>query len=157
MLFISAKIVFSLIKRIGNMATIMSKIANNNEKLTTKLSIKGNDELDAMATSFNRMTETLEIQKTKDQETTWKTTNITDITTSLTGTRDLEALGQTLLSKLVPLLDCSYAVFYVKDFDSPRYKYLASFAANKKELIKKVIEPGKVYLDKPSSKNDQLS
>src|SRR5690606_34022335 len=103
MLFISAKIVFSLIKRIGNMATIMSKIANNNEKLTTKLSIKGNDELDAMATSFNRMTETLEIQKTKDQETTWKTTNITDITTSLTGTRDLEALGQTLLSKLVPL------------------------------------------------------
>ena len=146
MLFISAKIVFSLIKRIGNMATIMSKIANNNEKLTTKLSIKGNDELDAMATSFNRMTETLEIQKTKDQETTWKTTNITDITTSLTGTRDLEALGQTLLSKLVPLLDCSYAVFYVKDFDSPRYKYLASFAANKKELIKKVIEPGEGLL-----------
>ncbi|SOC22648.1 two-component system chemotaxis sensor kinase CheA [Ureibacillus xyleni] len=140
--FISLKTIFSLTRRVASMATLMSNIANKREKLTTKIDIIANDELDEMAASFNRMTDTLEVQITKDKETTWKQTNITDITTSLTGTRDLETLGKTLLSKLVPLINSSYAVFYVKDFDSSRFKYLASYAADENCQIKKIIEPG---------------
>ena len=85
------------------MSAIMSNIANGKTDLSTKVEVISNDEIDDVATSFNRMTESLEEQRKKEQELTWTKTNIAEITTSLNGTHDLETLGEYIPFKGCPI------------------------------------------------------
>ena len=88
----------------------------------------------------------LEEQRKKEKELTWTKTNIAEITTSLSGTHDLETLGHTFLSKVVPLMKSSHAVFYVKDPDEhnnePIYRLISSYAFKERKHITNTIRLG---------------
>ncbi|TSI09670.1 response regulator [Lysinibacillus sp. BW-2-10] len=142
--FICMKNILSIFKRMSSMTNIMGAISNGHINLGTKVEVISNDEFDAIATSFNQMTDTLDIQMNKEKELTWKKSNINDITTNLTGKLDIPMFGQTLLSKLVPLVDSSHALFYVKDMhtnSNQLFKHVSSYASNEK-LAKQSIKLG---------------
>ncbi|TSI09667.1 response regulator [Lysinibacillus sp. BW-2-10] len=137
------KSIFSIFNRMSSMSKLMSDIANGKSDLYTKVEVIGNDEFDEIANSFNRMTETLESQMNREKDLTWINSNITDISTNLTGKHDLECLGSTLLSKLVPLVNSNQAVIYIKDIENANnqsFKYLSSYAFHEKS-IKQLIRP----------------
>lgn len=146
MIFIQFGIIRSLSSRLIYISSVMSNVANGNLALDTKVKIKSDDEIDQVALSFNQMTESLAEQRIKEQELTWAKTNIADITTSLTGTHDLETLGRIFLSKVVPLVQSSHAVFYVKDLNNKEidssFKLVSSYAFKERKSSSNVIRSG---------------
>ncbi|MFS0862438.1 response regulator [Fredinandcohnia sp. 179-A 10B2 NHS] len=138
--------VWSISKQLTSMAGIMSDIANGSVELNTKVEVKSKDEIFDVASSFNKMTRTLANQIEKDQQLTWAKTHIAEITTSLSGTPDLESLAQTFLSKTVPLVESSHAVFYSRDIngkaEEPTFKLLASYALKERKQISNIVRTG---------------
>ncbi|WP_428911885.1 response regulator [Niallia sp. Krafla_26] len=145
-LWILYKSIWTLSTRLNKMSSIMSNVANGKTDLNTKVEVLSNDEIDDVARSFNRMGETLLEQMQKEQELTWTKTNLADITTSLSGVHDLETLGRTFLSKVIPTVEAAHAVFYVKDMDpkseDKMYKLLASYAFKKRKHVTNTIQAG---------------
>lgn len=136
--------VWSLANRLSKVSNIMTSVANGKENLSTKIAIQSNDEIDEVANSFNKMTESLDEQRIIEQNMTWIKTNIADITTSLTGIHDLTNLSRSFLSKIIPLVDASHAVFYVKDINDqePVYRLLSSYAYIERENDISSFKPG---------------
>jgi two-component system, chemotaxis family, sensor kinase CheA len=134
--------VWTFALRLSKVSGIMTNIADGSD-LSKKIEVKGTDEIDDIAQSFNRMTETLEEQKAKEQNVLWVKSNSAEIITSISGTHSLESLSQTFLSKVVPLLDSCHAVMYVKDSENqigePVFKLLASYASIEDENHPKTI------------------
>ncbi|WP_010283599.1 response regulator [Bacillus timonensis] len=142
-----SKSILTLSSKLNKVSTVMKKVANGQADLSTKVEVVANDEIDEVASAFNRMTDSLEDQMKKEQELTWAKSNIAEITTSLTGKKDLESLAQTFLSKTVPLVESSHAVFYVKDMDISedervRFKLLASYAFKERKNFSNIIHLG---------------
>ncbi|NWQ44411.1 response regulator [Bacillus sp. EB106-08-02-XG196] len=137
--------VWTFALRLSKVSGLMTNIAEGSD-LSKKIEVKGTDEIDDIAQSFNRMTETLEKQMAKEQNILWVKSNSAEIITSISGTHNLESLSRTFLSKVVPLLDSSHAVMYVKDsgnqIGEPVFKLLASYASIEGENHPKTISPG---------------
>ena len=140
------RIISKLTSRLNSMSTVMSDVARGNTDLSTKVEVISSDEIDEVAQSFNLMADSLEVQMKKEKELTWTKTNIADITMNLSGTHDLETLGKTFLSKIVPLVESSHAVFYVKDPDSKNsettYKLVSSYAFKVRKHMTNTIRLG---------------
>lgn len=140
---------FSITKRMTSMSKLMRYIANGDMELTTKVDVIANDEFDEIAKSFNQMTDTLESQIEKEKELTWKKSNIAEISSNLTGSHDLDSLGNILLSKIVPLVESSHAVFYVKNIDgknNQHFNLISSYALKESKHFPKKLEPGEGLL-----------
>ncbi len=140
-MFILLRTILPFTKRVSSMAKIMSDISSGSGTLDRKVEVLSSDEFDEMANSFNQMTSTLAEQMKKEQEIIWKKTHIADITTQITGTNDLETLGNTLLSRVVPLVNSSYAVFYVKDLgyeNTNSYQLISAYGLKDREQIKTI-------------------
>ncbi len=122
--------IWSFSSRLNRTASVMSGIANGELALTTEVEVKGKDEFDEVATSFNQMTDSLAEQMKKQKELTWTKSNIAEITTSISGARNVESLAETFLSKIVPLVRGNHAVFYVVDAEEEEaiFKLRASYA-----------------------------
>ncbi|WP_052130244.1 response regulator [Ureibacillus sinduriensis] len=140
--------VLSFTRRITTMSKIMKNIAAGKISLTTKIDVISNDEFDGVANSFNQMTDTLDKQIQIEKELTWRKSHIAEISSSITGKRDLEKLGKTLLSKVVPLIEGNYAVFYVRDIKTHNNEvfHLISTFALQPQALKKTIQPGEGLL-----------
>ncbi|MBS4197759.1 response regulator [Lederbergia citri] len=145
-LWILYKSIWTLSTRLNKMSSIMSNVANGNTDLNTKVEVLSNDEIDEVARSFNQMGDSLIEQMKKQQELTWTKTNIADITTSLSGVHDLETLGSTFLSKVVPTVEAAHAVLYVIDIDAKNedimYKLLSSYAFKERKHVTNTIQAG---------------
>ncbi|MBB6446896.1 response regulator [Bacillus benzoevorans] len=132
--------------RLKSMSSVMNSIATGKTGLSSRVQVSGNNEMDTVAESFNFMAETLEQQQQKEQELTWMKTNLAQITAMLSGTHDVETLGRTFLSKLVPLVESSHAVFYVQDMEEPNgkplYRMAASYAFQERKHGINTIRPG---------------
>jgi two-component system, chemotaxis family, sensor kinase CheA len=137
--------VWTFALRLSKVSGILTNIANGSD-LSKKIEVKGTDEIDDIAHSFNRMTETLKEQMAKEQDLLWVKSNSADIITSISGTHNLESLSRTFLSRVVPLLDSYHAVMYAKDNGNqtgePIYNLLASYASIEGEKHPKTILPG---------------
>ncbi|MBD8067390.1 response regulator [Bacillus sp. PS06] len=137
--------VWRISTRLNKVSNVMTGIANGRIELSTKVDVISNDEIDEVAASFNRMTDSLAEQREKEQNLAWSKTNIAEIMTSLNGARNLESLAQTFLSKAVPLVESSHAVFYVQDLDEHSeltYKLLASYAFKERKHMSNTIRVG---------------
>jgi len=121
-----------LVSRIKKVSNVMMNVANGSTDLATRVEIIANDEIDEMGSAFNTMAHTLAEQIAKEQSLIWIKSNSADISTTLNGIHDLEALAQAFLSKVVPLMNAPHAVFYGRDEENlgnqQVYKLLASYA-----------------------------
>lgn len=108
------RIVWTFVSRLRKVSDIMQNVANGKADLDTKIEVISNDEVSEVAASFNTMVQSLAEQRNREQSLIWVKSNIADITTSLSGIQNLEALSKTFLSKMVPLLESCQAVLYGK-------------------------------------------
>lgn len=138
--------IWTFTRRLNKVSNVMNSVANGNADLDTEVEILSNDEIDEVARSFNKMTHSLALQTKKEQELTWIKSNTAEITTILTGIHDLENLSKTFLSKIVPLVEASQAVFYVKERGKEdgeeHYRLLASYAFKERKHLSNTIVPG---------------
>lgn len=142
--------------RLDRISNLMTSIANGDQALNTNVPVIKQDEIDTVAISFNKLTESLQNQIEKEQELTWSKTNISDITTSISGSYDLETLGSTLLSKVVPLVNSSHAVLYVQEKSNEQsYKLVSTYAHKERKHLLSKVQPGEgligqvIYEKKP--------
>lgn len=143
------KQVSSFSQRITTMSKVMKNIAIGEMSLKTKIDVISDDEFDQVASSFNQMTDALDKQIECEKELTWKKSNIAEISSTMTGSQDLETLGDILLSKVVSLTDSNYAVFYVKDINTRGnnlYNLVSTYALQDEESVKKTIQIGEGLL-----------
>lgn len=131
--------VWALAFRLKNVSDVMYSIASGSADLGMKVEVKSDDEIDEVGKSFNKMVESLEEQKRKEQSLIWVKSNVAEITTRMTGLHDLDALAQTFLSKVAPLTEAAHAVFYMKDDNSHDsksiYRLLASYAYKERKHL----------------------
>ena len=147
LLGVVSRVIWTLVKRLNHVSRVMGSVAKGSADISTRVEIHSNDELDEMASSFNKMLGSLEEQMDKEQNLLWSKSNIADVTTSLYGKHDLESLSRTLLSKLGPLTDSGHGVLYVKDLKQekgkePVYRLLASYGFKERKNISTIVAPG---------------
>jgi signal transduction histidine kinase/CHASE3 domain sensor protein len=138
--------VWATAKRLGQVSNVMVSVANGSADLSTKIEVKSNDEIDAVALSFNHMVESLEQQKIKEDNLIWIKSNIAEISTNLSGIHQLESLSKNFLSKVAPLMDVCHAVFFVKDpnekDNEPVFKLQASYAFKERKHLSNTFSLG---------------
>jgi two-component system, chemotaxis family, sensor kinase CheA len=138
--------VWSVANRLSKVSTTMSKVVNGDKDSSIRIEVQSNDEIDEVAKSFNKMIDSLNEQRILEKNMTWIKSNVADITTSLTGIHDLGRLSHLFLSKIVPLMDASHALIYVKDLNEksmePIYKLFSSYAYLERENDIKSFKPG---------------
>ncbi|MBM4764510.1 response regulator [Bacillus sp. B15-48] len=146
-MFLITKNIWSIVQRLNGVSSVMSRVANGKEEISTRVEVHSSDEIDEVASSFNKMLHSLEEQIEKEQNLIWSKSSITDVITSLYGKHDLETLSRTLLSKIVPLTESGHAVVYVKDLNEtkekePSYKLLASYGYKERKHLSTTFTPG---------------
>lgn len=138
--------VMTVTSRLNKVSSIMNGIANGQQDLNTKVEVLVKDEIGDVAKSFNLMTSSLEEQKVKERDLVWTKSHIADITTSISGSHSIESLAEIFLSKVVPLVGGSHAVFYVKenreDDREAVYKLRASYAFKERKHMSNEITVG---------------
>ncbi|WP_170840693.1 response regulator [Oceanobacillus limi] len=138
--------IWLLSSRLRNVSNEMYHIANGDVDAASEVEVLSNDEIDEVAKSFNQMAKSVEEQRNREQELTWTKTHIADVTTSMTGSKTVESLLKTFLSKVVPLVNGSHAVFYVKDDqndeNNPSFKLRASYAFKDRKHMTNEIKIG---------------
>ncbi|MGJ9459679.1 response regulator [Oceanobacillus sp. CF4.6] len=137
----------TLTSRLTHVSNAMNRIAMGQTNLDTEVEEDAsNDEITDVVKSFNQMAVSLEEQRNKNQELIWKKTNIADITTSLSGAQTIESLSEIFLSKIVPLVEGSHAVFYIQEDhqeDKEKgFKLCASYAFKERKHITNEIQAG---------------
>jgi two-component system chemotaxis sensor kinase CheA len=117
-------------------STVMEQVDYENKGEFPRLNIPVKDEIGRIASSFNRMAESLEYhQEQVDHHVeTLRTQSlhkekIAEITSMYQGVRDLSALAEKFLNETSPLLSAGYAAFYAVQ-DYPKMKKMASYATN---------------------------
>jgi two-component system chemotaxis sensor kinase CheA len=125
------RILWGIVTRLNKVSKVMMNVAHGRADSHTRLEIVGRDEIDDVADAFNRMIQSVDKEVGKEQEMNWITSNHAEITALMASTRDLESLAQAFLAKVVPLIDGSHAVFYLKTStpeEQPVYKLASSYA-----------------------------
>lgn len=127
--------IWRIARRLNKVSGVMISVANGSSDLKTRVEVTSHDEIDDVAYSFNRMVESLEEQMEREQNQHWIKSNIAEITTSLSGTHDLESVSRTFLSQVAPLMGACHAVFYMKEADEAKFKLLASYAFKERKHL----------------------
>ncbi|WP_181833101.1 ATP-binding protein [Bacillus taeanensis] len=95
----------------------------------THIEVNSKDEFEDIAQAFNEMAASL-------QERSWLETNITEMATMSHGIHDLHTLAQQFITRITPIVEASYGVFYIKQgIEHERFfKGVAAYAYNNQEL-----------------------
>ncbi len=112
--------------------------------LTRSITVETQGEVAALKDTINEMIRNLKDTTDKNTEQDWLKTNLAKFSRMLQGQRDLETVGQLILSELAPVVGAQQAEFYVlgSGTDVPRLKLLASYASSGRHAHGKEIELG---------------
>jgi signal transduction histidine kinase/DNA-binding response OmpR family regulator/CHASE3 domain sensor protein len=145
------KSIWSVAQRLNHVSRVMTRAAHEDGGLSTRIEVTGSDEIDDVADSFNHMAASLDEQMAKEQEFSrinqeqnWVKTNIADITTALNGLHGVESIASHYLSRTVPLIEGSNAVFYLKSEEEEEqgFRLLAAYAYKERALLPEKFMPG---------------
>ena len=103
------------VRAIAEVATAVTK-----GDLTRSIQVDARGEVAELKDNINTMIDNLRLTTDRNTEQDWLKTNLARFTGMLQGQRDLTAVGQLLLSELVPLIDAHQGVIYQMDPDSSR-------------------------------------
>ena len=112
------------VRAIAEVATAVTK-----GDLTRSIQVDARGEVAELKDNINTMIDNLRLTTDRNTEQDWLKTNLARFTGMLQGQRDLNAVGQLLLTELVPLINAHQGVIYQIDLDSrPLLRILASYA-----------------------------
>src|SRR5687768_5286107 len=111
--------------------------------LTRSITVETQGEVAALKDTINEMIRNLRDQTQKNTEQDWLKTNLAKFSRMLQGQRNLEAVGQMILSELAPVVGAQQAEFYVMSSEeNPSLKLVASFASGGQGAHGKQVELG---------------
>jgi len=116
----------NLTKNLSKITNVIKKMTENssNEIEIPKIEVNSRDEVEDIATAFNKMAYSI-------KEKSWLETNIVEMATMYQGIHDLKTLGQQFINKITSMIDANYGVFYVKQgTGEARFHSIASYAFN---------------------------
>ena len=112
------------VRAIAEVATAVTK-----GDLTRSIQVDARGEVAELKDNINTMIDNLRLTTDRNTEQDWLKTNLARFTGMLQGQRDLNAVGQLLLTELVPLINAHQGVIYQIDLESkPVLRILASYA-----------------------------
>lgn len=111
----------SIILPINEMNTTAKRIESGD--IEARNLTRSKDELNALAVSFNNMTDAI-----KSRNTTLS--GLADISTSLHGLDDLEEFISAILSKFIELTGCQLATFFILDTESNKFTPIKAIGAS---------------------------
>src|SRR5690606_35194515 len=112
--------------------------------LTRSITVETQGEVAALKDKINEMIRNLKDTTQKNTEQDWLKTNLAKFSRMLQGQRNLETVGNMILSELAPVVGAQQAEFYVLtgERDAPRLKLLASYASKGKRAHGKEFDLG---------------
>ena len=127
------------VRAIAKVATAVTK-----GDLTRTISVSAEGEVAALKDTINEMIRNLRDTTQKNNEQNWLKTNVAKFSRMLQGQKDLNTVGQLILSELATVVGAQQAEIYVWDADTrdPRLKLLASYAARGEKTHGKLVELG---------------
>ncbi|SEM81499.1 two-component system, chemotaxis family, sensor kinase CheA [Mesobacillus persicus] len=130
--------------RLGKLKEVMNSVENGSEQLP-RITITKNDEIGAIATAYNQMAAALEeheknerLYKEDIEEQNRIQTQLADISILSQDLSDIKSLGQEYIQSIIPAVEASYGVIYIKKEkgNRPYLHKLATYATNNgKETI----------------------
>ena len=132
--------VWTVAVRLKRVSGIMASVADGTADLKTRIDAPSQDEIDDVARSFNRMASSLAEQREREKDEHWLKSNVAELTSLLTGERDVEGVARSFLSKAVPAAGACHAVFYAKETDDesreePVLRLTASYAFKERKHL----------------------
>jgi len=127
-----------------------------------RIDIRTNDEVGEIASSFNEMACSLEedarhekefIKKIEQQN--WLKSGIAEITGLCQGVKNFKILARLLITKIPPLVEASYGVFYIKEGNEAKQylKRIASYAGSPLETTGEVFRLGEGLVGQSALEN----
>ncbi|MGH8577108.1 MAG: HAMP domain-containing protein, partial [Gammaproteobacteria bacterium] len=114
----------SQVRAIAEVATAVTK-----GDLTRSITVETRGEVAELRDNINTMIDNLRVTTESNREKDWLKTNMAKFTGMLQGQRDLIAVGRTLLSDLVPLVNAQQGTIYqMEDSPKPSLRLLAGYA-----------------------------
>lgn len=128
-IFIVTFVSGSIAKTIRKVAGTIADIASAGGNLKARIQVHSNDEIRDLGEATNELLNSLEIKS-------WIQTRVAEVATMSQGINDLSTLGQTFLSKVAPMIQASYGVFYIRRHNGmvPVFVNIASYAGNDEPL-----------------------
>src|SRR5829696_5613809 len=102
------------VRAIAEVATAVTK-----GDLTRSFQVEARGEVAELKDNINTMIDNLRGTTERNQEQDWLKTNLAKFTRMLQGQRDLDTVGQTLLSELAPLVDAQQGTVYQMERSEP--------------------------------------
>ncbi|MCM3763988.1 CHASE3 domain-containing protein [Neobacillus niacini] len=97
----------SIVKTIKQVVRTIQNITDSKVDLTTRISVKTNDETHELAEAMNSLLGSLEKQQ-------WVQKSMTDISMMYQGITDINELAHKFITRLAPLLNACYGVVYLR-------------------------------------------
>jgi signal transduction histidine kinase/HAMP domain-containing protein/DNA-binding response OmpR family regulator len=111
--------------------------------LTRSITVETQGEVAALKDTINEMIRNLKDTTQKNTEQDWLKTNLAKFSRMLQGQRNLEAVGQMILSELAPVVGAQQAEFYVlSSEENLKLRLVASFASGGKAAHGKEVDLG---------------
>ncbi len=121
----------SIVKTIKQVVKTITDIASVEGDLTTRIKVNTRDEIKDLVEATNELLTSLEMKS-------WIQTKVAEVATMGQGINDLTLLGETFLSRVAPMINASYGVFYIrKDTDKQQQLVkIASYAGQAESIGK---------------------
>jgi HAMP domain-containing protein/CheY-like chemotaxis protein/signal transduction histidine kinase len=110
------------VRAIAEVATAVTK-----GDLTRTVQVDARGEVSELKENINAMIGNLRGTTERNREQDWLKTNLARFTGMLQGQRELDTVGRTLLTELVPLVEAHQGLIYQMDTERPELKLLASY------------------------------
>jgi two-component system chemotaxis sensor kinase CheA len=146
-LLVGGLIAFGVVRSTtGNLryvASVITRVTEGSKEDLPRIKVDSKDEIGEISQAFNAMAVALEEHARHErefqraiQDQNWLKTKLAETTTMYQGVQDLETLARMIMSKLTPLVNASYGVFYVKEGskDQQRLVKFSSYADSEGEV-----------------------
>ncbi|GMK44062.1 histidine kinase [Paenibacillus glycanilyticus] len=127
----------SIVKTIKQVVETIKEIASSGGNLATRIKVNSKDEIKDLGDATNELLASLEAKS-------WIQSKVAEVATMTQGINDLQVLARTFLTKVAPMVNASYGVFYIRKGagDQQRLEKLASYASSGEDAGKSEIRFG---------------
>ena len=148
---------------IRKVTAVMNRVSLIQEHIDLpRINIRSKDEVGEIAASFNEMALSLEEHATQEKEfiekiegQNWLKSRSSEITALCQGIQDIKTLAHLLITKISPMVEASYAVFYIREGNGDKlcFKKLACYAGSSQEFAREDLRPGEGLVGQSALEN----
>ncbi|MGI2294880.1 response regulator [Paenibacillus sp. GXUN7292] len=138
----------SIVKTIKQVAKTITDIASVKGDVKTRIKVNSKDEIRDLGEATNELLTSLESKN-------WIQTKVAEIATMSQGINDVTALAKTFLSKVAPMVQASYGVFYIRKESNKGLKLvnIASYAGDDDNIGKQAFNMGEGLIGQSAQEN----